>query len=68
VSIETKHFSTFIRWLTEDIIKEEKDTMDAANINARDVTRAMTSKVEAWFNHRLIEDHKIKSIRKKTSK
>jgi hypothetical protein len=68
VSIETKHFNTFIRWLTEDIIKEEKDTMDASNINARDVTRAMTSKAEAWFNHRLIEDHKLKSIRKKTSK
>ncbi|UJR21040.1 hypothetical protein I4U23_024140 [Adineta vaga] len=40
--IDIKDFSTFLRWLAEDIIKEEKDTMNAAYIDAKDVVRGIT--------------------------
>ncbi len=63
-SIETKDFTRFVRWLAEDIIKEEKDTMDVAHINAKDMTRSITSKAQAWFNNRLKEDRKVKTKRK----
>jgi hypothetical protein len=34
-SIETKDFGTFVRWLAEDIIKEEKDTINVAHIDKK---------------------------------
>jgi hypothetical protein len=67
-SIETKDFNTFVRWLAEDIIKEEKDTMDAAHIDAKDIIRVITSKAQTWFNGRLVEDRKVKVKSKKTFK
>lgn len=60
-SIQAKDFSTFVRWLAEDIIKEEKDTMDAVHIDAKDVTRVITSTAQAWFSNRLVQDRKVKS-------
>lgn len=60
-SIQAKDFSTFVRWLAEDIIKEEKDTMDAIHIDAKDITRAITSTAQAWFSDRLIQDRKVKT-------
>jgi hypothetical protein len=67
-SIETKDFSTFVRWLTQDIIREEKDTMDAAHIDVKDLTRSITSKAQAWFNDRLRKDRQVKPKKLKTSK
>lgn len=67
-SVEAKDFSIFVRWLTEDIIKEEKDTMDVAHINPKDLIRLVTSKSQTWFDTYLIEDRKIKTRKNKTSK
>jgi hypothetical protein len=67
-SIETKDFGTFVRWLAEDIIKEEKDTINVAHIDKKDIARAITNKAQIWFNKRLVEDRKVKAKQKKTSK
>ncbi|CAF1351877.1 unnamed protein product [Adineta ricciae] len=57
-TIDTKDFNTFLRWLVEDIIKEEKDTMNIAHIDAKDIPRGITSKAEAWFKQQLKEYRK----------
>jgi hypothetical protein len=56
-SIETKDFSTFVRWLVEDIIKEEKDTMDVAHVDSKDLTRSITKKAQTWFDDRHYSDN-----------
>ena len=65
VSIELKNLSTFLRLLAEDIIKEEKDTMDAAHISAKEVMRAITNKAQVWFSERILRDHKTKAQKKR---
>lgn len=65
VSIELKNLSTFLRLLAEDIIKEEKDTMDAAHISAKEVMRAITNKAQGWFSERILRDHKAKAQKKR---
>ncbi|KAG4072859.1 hypothetical protein HA402_002602 [Bradysia odoriphaga] len=37
--IEMKNFVVFMKWIVGDIVKEEKDTMDASNINSTEVGR-----------------------------
>lgn len=62
-SIEKKDFNRFVRWLTEDIIKEEKDTMDIAHVDAKNLTHLITNKTQKWFNYRLTNSRKIKRKR-----
>jgi hypothetical protein len=66
VPIETKNADTFLKWLTEDIFKEEQDTMNASNINAKDVTRAITKKAQAWFTDSVTENRKTNGRQKRT--
>ena len=63
-SVSAKDCAVFIRWLVEDIIKEERETMDESHIDRRDLTRAITSKAEKWFNEHLMENRKRKGGRK----
>ncbi|CAF4132204.1 unnamed protein product, partial [Adineta steineri] len=54
LTIEMKNVGTFIKWLVNDIIKEEKDTMNASNIDEKDVSRAVPNKAKSWFQQQLI--------------
>ncbi|CAF0950123.1 unnamed protein product [Adineta steineri] len=54
LTIEMKNVGTFIKWLVNDIIKEEKDTMNASNIDEKDVSRAVPNKAKPWFQQQLI--------------
>lgn len=63
-SIDTKDFTTFVRWLVEDIVKEEKETMKESHIEPKDLTRAITSTAEKWFNQHSVESRQRKSGRK----
>lgn len=53
VTIEMKNFAIFIKWIVGDIVKEEKDTMDASNINSTDVGRSVRNKVLPWFRQQI---------------
>ncbi|CAF0933124.1 unnamed protein product [Didymodactylos carnosus] len=48
-SKEMKNVPVFLKWLTNDIIKEEKDTMDKAQLDPKDVTKAITTKGRTWY-------------------
>lgn len=49
LEIEIKNFGTFLKWVVSDIIKEEKDTMDASGINSKDVWRVAKNTLLPWF-------------------
>lgn len=51
--IEMKNFGIFMKWIVGDIVKEEKDTMNASNISTTDVGRAVNSRVLPWFKNQL---------------
>lgn len=59
ISVEAKHIDVFLRWLTEDIIKEEKDTMAISNINPRQIHRLINSRAEAWFLTKAVQSRRI---------
>jgi len=53
LTIEMKNMGTFLKWLVNDIIKEEKDTMEKSNIDGKDVGRAVQTKARTWFQQNL---------------
>ncbi|CAF0790381.1 unnamed protein product [Rotaria sordida] len=53
LTIEMKNIGTFLKWLLNDIIKEEKDTMEKSNIDIKDFPRAMQNKAKIWFQQHL---------------
>ncbi|CAF3745281.1 unnamed protein product [Rotaria sp. Silwood1] len=53
LSVEMENFETFLKWLADDIIKEESDTMNDSNIDPKDVACAITTKAKAWFQDQL---------------
>ena len=54
LTIEMKNVGTFLKWLGNDIIKEEKDTMQQSNIDPKDVMRGLTNKARRWFQTNLV--------------
>ena len=47
--LEDKHVGDFIRWMSNDIIKEEADTMKASGFTWKDVNTAAIKKTRDWF-------------------
>lgn len=53
MAIEWKSCGVFIKWIVGDILKEERDTMDASCISVSDVSRGVSSKARVWFQYRV---------------
>jgi len=49
LTIDIKNFSVFMRWLSNDIIKEEKDILEASALQFKDVGRLVQYKAKQWF-------------------
>lgn len=54
LTIEMKNIGAFLRWLTNDIIKEEKDTMAKSNIETNDIGRGIQGKAKKWYQDQLV--------------
>lgn len=65
IPIEVKSLDIFLRWLTEDICKEEKECMNISNISAKEVSRAITKKAETWFMNTITVIRKTHSKQKR---
>ena len=63
LTIEMKNFEVFLRWISNDIIKEEKESMEQSNLMQRAVLRAVSERVGVWFRQHAIGQ--IKSEKKK---
>lgn len=53
LTIEMKNVGTFLKWIVNDIVKEEKDTMEESNISSKDIGQGVSSKGKAWFQLQL---------------
>jgi hypothetical protein len=47
--IDVKKMGALIKWVTDDIIKEEIDTMKASNLEPKDVNKYVSTKVRDMF-------------------
>jgi hypothetical protein len=47
--IDVKKMGSLIKWVTDDIIKEEIDTMKASNLEPKDVNKFVSTKVRDMF-------------------
>lgn len=48
-----KHMGDFIKWVRDDIVKEESDTMKASGIEVKDIGKAVSKVASFWFQKRL---------------
>lgn len=53
LAVEMKNFVVFMRWVVADIVKEEKDTMDASGVSSTDVGRTAKNRALPWFKNQL---------------
>ncbi|CAF1003398.1 unnamed protein product [Rotaria sp. Silwood1] len=58
VSIEMNTMNIFLKWLREDICKEEKDTMNVSNISATKINEAIRKKAETWYKKKVANKRK----------
>jgi len=50
-----KQMGQFIKWIRNDIVKEESDTMEASGIEEKDIGKTIAIVARAWFMKRLVE-------------
>ena len=53
-NIEMKNLGAFLKWLVNDIVKEEKDTMEKSNIVSNDVGRGIQNKAKKWYQDQIV--------------
>lgn len=39
----------FLRWIVQDILKEESDTLEKSSLSSKDVTKAISAKARKWY-------------------
>ena len=53
LSIEMKNLGTYLKWLINDILKEEKDTLAASNIEPKDINSKVSGKAKTFYQMHL---------------
>lgn len=56
MELSQKSTGNFIRWIYNDVIKEEADTMEQAGITQKEIGKYISSKARPWFFEKLDED------------
>jgi hypothetical protein len=51
--LDIKKMGDFIRWVFNDIIKEESDTLSASGLDQKDIGKAVSAKSRQWFQSQL---------------
>lgn len=44
-----KELGLFLKWINNDIVKEESDTLEASNLTIKDVGSALSKQAKQWF-------------------
>lgn len=50
---DTKQIGPFIKWVRDDVLKEESDTMKASGLEAKDISKALSIRAKAWFQKKM---------------
>ena len=49
LNLERKNLGVFLKWINEDIVKEESDTLQASNLTLKDVNALISKNARDWF-------------------
>jgi RNA ligase len=49
ISVDSKNTGEFLRWIVTDVLKEEKDTLEASGLDEKKVKNAIVTKARIWF-------------------
>jgi len=52
IEVDAKNTGQFLGWIVRDVLKEEKDTLEASGLDEKKVKNAIVNKARVWFlNH-----------------
>jgi len=49
IEVEAKNTGQFLGWVVKDVLKEEKDTLEASGLDEKKVKNAIVTKARIWF-------------------
>jgi hypothetical protein len=49
IEVDSKNTGQFLGWVVNDVLKEEKDTLDKSGLDEKRVKNAITTKARIWF-------------------
>lgn len=49
ILVDTKNTGEFLRWVVTDVLKEEKETLEACELGEKEVKSAIVTKARIWF-------------------
>lgn len=49
ILVDSKNTGEFLRWIVNDVLKEEKDTLEASGLDEKKVKNAIVTKARIWF-------------------
>jgi len=49
IAVDSKNTGEFLRWVVTDVLKEEKDTLEASGLDEKKVKNAIVTKARIWF-------------------
>jgi len=49
IALDRKSTGDYLRWLMNDVIKEELDRMKESNLEPKDIGKEVSTKARAWF-------------------
>jgi hypothetical protein len=53
IEVDSKNTGEFLRWIVNDVLKEEKDTIESSNLSEKDIKGAIVAKARVWFLNRI---------------
>lgn len=53
IDVDSKNTGEYLRWIVNDVLKEEKDTLEKSGLDEKKVKNAITAKARIWFLNRI---------------
>ena len=54
IEVDSKNTGQFLGWIVKDVLKEEKDTLEASGLNEKQVKNAIVTKARIWFLNKVV--------------
>lgn len=49
IGLDMKKMGEFIKWISQDVFKEESDTMKENNLEMKDIGKELSNKARKWY-------------------
>ena len=54
IEVDSKNTGQFLGWIVKDVLKEERDTLEASGLNEKQVKNAIVTKARIWFLNKVV--------------